>query len=358
MHSLARLLRCAAPILPALLLALPAPPAAAQATEYRLSDAGEWEAVDAPEPGSDEAIIADARRRLADEDPASAKEILDAWIERNEASDSPWLPEAYLLRGDAILAMDREFDALYDYEAVIRQFPESEAFLEALDRELEIAIRYANGLRIRLLGIRVEDAGELAVELLIRVQERAPRSAAAERAAIELADYYYRTRDMELAQEAYDLYIANYPQGEHLVRALKRRIFANIALFKGPRYDASHLIDAREQIRAFSNAYPAEAEQAGLDDALLARIDESEAAQLLETATWRLGQGDGAGARFLLRRLVRKHPRSLAASRALQILRSRGWLEDDPVVSEAIGDEPAGDGAAPSEEQEAEERGS
>jgi hypothetical protein len=132
------------------------------------------------------------------------------------------------------------------------------------------------------------------------------------------------------------------------VRALERRIFANIALFKGPQYDASHLIDAREQIRSFASAFPAEAEESGLNDALLARIDESEAAQMLETSNWYLRRGDGASARFVLERLVRKHPRSLAASRALQILRTRGWME--ATTTSALSDDAGGEGAREEDE--------
>lgn len=304
--------------------------ASAQTTEYTLTDDGEWVETRAPEPGTDEAVIAEARRLLADGAPGAAKGILDDWISEHETTANRWLPEAYRVRGDALLAMDREFKAMYDYEAVVREFPGSEEFMIALEREFEIALRYVNGLKIRVLGIRFENAENLGAEFLIRVQERAPGSALAERAAIELADYYYRKRRMELAREAYIVYIENFPQGPNLQRAMKRRIFTNIALFKGPQYDASSLIDAREQIRAFKNVFPVEAEQTGLDDAMQARIDESAAAQMLETANWYLRRVEPAAAKLVLKRLIRRHPRSLAASRAIQLMQEKGWLEEAP----------------------------
>jgi len=344
-------LRCLALGLATLTVLIASGSALGQKTEYTLSEDGEWQETRSPEPGTDEATIAEARRLLAEESPAAAKSVLDEWIEQNETTSNRFLPEAYRLRGDARLAMDREFNAMYDYEAVVREFPGSEEFLVALERELDIALRYINGLRIRIAGFRLENAEDLGVEFLIRVQERAPGSALAERAAIELADYYYRKREMDLAGQSYDLYIENFPQGPNLERAMKRRIFANIAVFKGPKYDASSLIDAREQIQAFSNVFPAEAEQTGIDDALLARIDESAAAQMLETAEWYLRRNEPAAARLVLKRLVRRHPRSLAASRSIQMMRDRGWLEALPDAAPST--EAVSEGSAEDQEGEA-----
>src|SRR5690606_32200410 len=119
----------------------------------------------------------------------------DGWLEEHEQSDSPLLAQAFLLRGDAVLASGNEYRALYDYERVIIDFPGSPEYARAVERELEIGIRYLHGLRRKLWGIRFAGATDVGEELLVRVQERMPGSALAERAGIELADFYYRTRD-------------------------------------------------------------------------------------------------------------------------------------------------------------------
>ncbi|MEC9372497.1 MAG: outer membrane protein assembly factor BamD [Planctomycetota bacterium] len=313
-----------------------AAPSNGQATTFRLGEGGDWEEVRAPELGGDEYIIASARRMLADGDARGAINTLDDWIETNETGDSRWLSTAYLTRADALLLLDREFKALYDYEALIREFPQSEEFLIALEREFEIALRYLDGLRIRVMGLRLEGGKDLGVELLIRIQERAPGSAIAEQAAISLADYYYRTGDWEMAAQQYEIYIVNFPQGPNLTQALERRILSNIARFEGPSHDASMLLDAKQQIRAFEGMFPAEAERTGLNEELVVRIDESMAAQELETAEWYLTRNHLASARFILRRLVASQPRTRAATRAIQILDERGWLIEEP--EEAAGE--------------------
>lgn len=334
-----------------------AAPSLGQSSAYRLREDRTWSVESTAQPGTDAWTIAEARRLLAEDRPDEARELLDDWIEANERTQNPLLAEAYLLRGDALVAIDREFRALYDYEAVAKGFRQSEQFPLAVRRELEIAKRYARGLKLRSMGFRWGDASDLVEEILIRVQERMPRSALAEEAAIELADFYYRRREMTLAREAYDLYLMNFPDGPNRTRAHSRRILTDVATFKGPAYSAAGLINARLQIRDFMSRYPAEADRIGVNEALIARIDESLAAQLLDTAEWYLQVKDEPSARFTLRRLVRDYPRTVAAERAERMLLDKGWLEaTDPRIDEgrenAASPEPVGAAADPDHEAE------
>lgn len=314
-------------------------PTSAQTSEFTLRPDGQWEQTRTPTPGSDEATIAEGRRLLADRRPGAARDLIQVWLKKNDPKSTGtniWIPDALLIRADSLVAMGLEFKSLYDYEAVIRRFPQSDAFVRAIEREMAIAEEYANGLKRRRFGIRIGDTSEIAAELFIRAQERMPGSVLAERAGIELADLYYRRREMDLAAEAYDLYLQNFPNGPNRTKAMQRRIYANIAGFKGPSYNAVGLIDAREQIRRFANEMPLEAARLGIDSALLARVDESLALQKLTTAKWHITRKEYPAARFVLRRLLKDHPQSGAASDALQIMIDRGWMTiDAPVTGSA-----------------------
>ena len=313
-----------------------APSIFAQSEDFRLDESRQWTGqTPPPEAGSDAALIRDARRLLAEDNPGAARDLLDPWIERTEREQNPYRAEALLLRGDALVALEREYKSLYDYEEIARAHRQSEQFPIAVERELDIALRYANGLKIRILGFRIGDANEVAVELFIRVQERLPRSQLAERAAIELADFYYREREMKQAYDAYDLYLRNFPSGPNVVHAKLRRIQSDIARFKGPRYNAAELINARTQVREFVDRYPAEAEASGTNDALIARLDESMGAQMLDTARWYVRTGDPSSARFTLRRLLRDFPSTLSAQRGESMLRENGWESDLPGMEPA-----------------------
>jgi len=308
------------PIPGALSDAQPPPP-----NEYRLDGSGTWQPTAAPEPGTDAAVIANARKALAEDRPAAAQSILDDWIDANKRGSSRLLPQAYFIRADAISAGGNEFQALYDYEAVIRNFPQSSEYPISVERELDIAVKYVNGLERKFLGYRIIDASDIGEELLIRCQERLPGSRVAERAGIELADFYYRSREMELASQAYELFVRNYPQSAYVSKALQRRIYANIASFKGPRYNGKPLVDAAVLIEQFRTKYPAKAAEAGLDEALLTRIDESGGQQMLVTANWYLTKNDLVSARYTLQRLLARFPRTGAATEAADIMNARAW---------------------------------
>jgi len=296
----------------------------------------------------DRAVLAQARRQLAENNPRGALNTIRPWIDANEFFDNPGLPEALLIRGDALTATGREWRALYDYERILREFPASEMFLLANEREYEIASRYLEGLRTRFLGMRIINAEDIGVELLIRIQERMPGSALAERAAIRLGDHFYDKREITLAADMYEIYLRNFPNGPNRIKAEKRRIYTSLARFKGPRYDASSLIDARLNIEDFVRRYPIEAQRTGINEGLLARIDESQAAQMLDTAEWYLQTRNYPAARLTMQRLILSHPLTFAAERARDFMHERGWEvpappteDEDPDRIEITGSQPA-----------------
>jgi outer membrane protein assembly factor BamD (BamD/ComL family) len=293
-----------------------------------------WTPAQKPAEGSEEATIANARRHLAEDRASDAEELMDDFIEARQRSSSPLLPQAYLIRGDARVAQNDEYDALYDYESIIRQFPGSPEFVTALEREMEIAVQYLNGRKRKFLGIRWLSGVSTGEELLIRIHERLPGSRLAERSMIELADFYYRTRDLESAAIVYELFNRNHPRSPYALRANQRQIFSNLGQYKGPAYDGTLLIDSEILIDRFKTQYPAQASAVGLDEALLARIDESQAQTMLDAANWYLTREDPVSARAMLRRLHRLHPQSAAGGEALDILMQRGWMEGATAAAE------------------------
>lgn len=298
----------------------------AQQTTFELDpERGTWVQSEAAEPGTDAWVIAETRRALAAGRAGEARTRISDWIKIHERTDNPWLPEAYMLRGDALVAIGKEYKALYDYERVALNYPQSEVFLPTLERELRVGRMYLNGLKRKFLFFRFEDASPIGIELLMRIQERSPGSQLAESAALDLADYFYRVRELELAAEMYGIFLVNYPRSQNREHAMLRQIYANVAQFKGPRYDASSLVEARALIGQFEDEYPDRAEQLGITDALIARLDESAAAQMLATSEWYLRRKDPVSARFTLRRLVIKHDGTVAAARGRDILEERGW---------------------------------
>ena len=325
--------RALVPLLAALAVLCMAGRATAQAERYELDSLDRWKKVADIDPASEEAQLLSARRALIDGEPARAERLASAFLERDPLSR--YRADALLLRGDAKRGQD-EYEALFDYEEICRRYPGSAVFIPALEREYEIAVTYAKGLRRRFFGMfRWVDASEDAEELLIRVQERLPGSELGETACMSLADYYFDKREMIMAAEASRIFIENYPRSARVSKARLRLIYAYLAGFRGPEYDASGLLEARAKLRSLQSLQPGLAQQVGAES-ILVRIEESEAAKFLSTAAWYLEVNDPISAELSIRRLVQRHPRSIATLEALRIVPSvvaklpKSILDDAP----------------------------
>ena len=297
-------------------------------TTYELNDRGEFVPVAEPDPATPEGQLMLIRRELVEGSASRAEDMADDWLE--DHAGHPLEPEAYLIRGDAKLARGRQYTALADYELIAGLYPGTEQYLIAIEREYEIAKLYINGLYRRwVFGLRILPADDIGVELLIRVQERLPGSALGEKASIAIGDYYFGKGDMELATEAYDLFLINYPESAQREWAVLRLIQASLARFKGPEFDPTGLTEAAQRLRQYKAEFPAAAERVGAD-ALLVRITESLASKDLETADWHDTRGLDYSAIVLYRRLIIDYPQTQAARAALARLEELGAPLVDP----------------------------
>lgn len=295
--------------------ALLAPTAHAQ-QQFKLDGRDQWTQPAEVDPASPQGILQQARVALASGEAKRAIALMDAWLERFPTS--PLRPEALLVRGDGKVALGDEYNALFDYEDIARRYPFSSAFVPALEREFDIAKAYAHGLKKKFFNtFRVVSADDDAQELLIRIQERLPGSALAEKAGMELADYYFRNRDMPLAADAYDLFAKNYPRSSQVDKARLRTIYAYYSGYKGPEFDGKGLAEAASKLRELQSMQPQLAKQVGAE-ALLLRIYQSEAEKLLSQANWYWSVGDTISTERVIRRLVKQYPRSAAALQAMR----------------------------------------
>jgi len=286
---------------------------------YELDSHDEWILEHSPEPGSLAGQLGQIRKLLAEGRANRALNLSERWIERNPNSEM--LDEAMMIKADALVALNDEYESLYEYEYIVRRWPSSPVFAQACAREFQIAVEYAHGKRRKLWGIRFANAEDEAEELFIRIQERMPGSQLAEMSGMELGDLYFRQRRMALAADMYAIFIKKYPKSPYLDMARRRLIYTNLATFKGPEFDVVGLIEAKIELLQLIASQPAEAERLGAS-ALLTRIEESQAEKLLSTAKWYLVVADPIGAELFIRRLVERYPETGSCVRALELIPS------------------------------------
>ncbi len=287
-------------------------------TEYRLEN-DQWQAQVVHDPASPLGQLQAIRQALAEERPEQAQRLADRWIDDNP--NHPQLPQAHLLRGDAYSAQRDYYQALFDYEVVLRQFPGSQEFNLALEREFEVARLFSMGVRRKLLGLRILTSYGEAEEIFIRIQERAPGSVIGEKASLELGEHYVRQGDMNNAATAFDMFLLNYPRSLRREFAMLRVIQANLAAFKGPGFDATGLLEAATRLRMYQNEFPAAAEKLGAQG-LRTRIEESLARKDFLAAQWYEVKDKLVSAAEGYRRVMRDYPRTASAQQALAALQA------------------------------------
>lgn len=294
-----------------------------------------WILTDSPKPGTPEAQLAAAAKLMAEGRYEDAERLAANWLTRNKRH--PLVAEAHLIHGDALFAQREYYQSLFDYEIVARDYYGTTAAIAANKKELEIATLFANGMLMKQWGMRIFSAKEEAEELLILVQERLPRSLLAETAAMELADMYYRGKQMKLANDMYLIFVENYPRSEHIDKAETRLIYTRLATYRGPAFDNSGLVDAREELKRLEFTRPKLAITVD-SKALITRIDESLGQKMLHTARWYIKINKPIAAEYTVRRLVRQYQNTAASIEALETLVPQLLPKLPPIILAEIDD--------------------
>ena len=250
---------------------------------------------------------------LAGRRSRAAKARIIPWIKANPtAADRDrglfLLAEAYNQTGDKIRAF-YHLDELMDY------YPESRLFYPALEKQFGIADRFLSGYKRRFLGIPFLTTDDEGVEILFRIQERAPGSPIAERSLLRTADHYYDASQFDLASDAYAAYARSYPRSPEVPRARLRQAFASLAQFRGLRFDATPVIDAKAQLEDIQAEYPEMAERENVAD-VLERIEGILAARVATTADFYKRTNEPRAEAYTLRYLVENFPDTDEAPRA------------------------------------------
>lgn len=242
------------------------------------------------------------------------------------------LAEVYFQSGNRILSF-------YHFDEVMDLYPESRLYPSALLRQYDIADAYLNGYKARFLYMPILDMEDQAIEILFRIQNRAPRSPIAEKALLRTADHYYATSQFDLAADAYGEYVKDFPRSPLGPRVRLRQAFSQMAQFRGTRFDATPALDARESL---SDLIVTQPELAGRESlpAVVRRIDEALARKLLVTAEWYAKTDHERGAIYLYRLLDKTYPDSADAAEARRRLAQmpESALEDpEPATRPVLG---------------------
>lgn len=298
---------------------------------------GRWQQVAAAAPETQpasEPALDRAEQLVSRKKDQAARKILVRWLKRNRSS--PLRDQALFLLAEAYYQYGDRIRSFYYLDELLDRHPESRLYYPALEKQYEIADGYLDGYKRRFLRIPMFRAEEEAVEMLYRIQGRAPGSTLAERSLLRTADYYYADGQFDLAADAYGAYARSYPRSPYVPRVRLRQAYSSYAQFRGVAFDVTPLLDSRAQLVDLAADYPDLAKEEGVPE-IIQRIDTDLARKIYHTADFYRRTREPKAAVYHYRFLIKTYPDSPEAGQAQQKLdKMPSWALNTP--------EPAGGG--------------
>ena len=307
-------------ILMVLLVAASGAHAQPQTWEHSRATGGEWSAVHkasaqtgattqtAPDPTLDrvEKLLAEKRNK-------EAKRLAIEWVLANRTH--PQRDRGLYLIAQSLYQYGNRLRAFYYLDELLDTYPDSAYYGAALEKQYQIADAYLNGYKRRFFGVPMFHAYDEGIEMLFRIQHRSPGSQLAERALLRTANFYYHDEQYDFAADTYGAYLRSYPRSPITPRVRLRQAYSMYAQFRGPRFDASPAIDAREQLRELIAQYEDLAKEENLPQ-LVERIDRTLAHKLYVTADFYRRTKEPVGAAYTYRYVAKAYPETEEARAA------------------------------------------
>ncbi len=310
---------------PAAPVAAPAIPAEASAAEQAIQEAKWAEAVKSAS-GDEANLYNQGRAEIADGHFADGAKSLLHLIDK--FPQSSLCEEAMWLRSAALLATGDHYATFEQLEELISHYAGSPHYREALVKEIKIAEAFLGGVHRKIWGMTSPFSAESeGLEILRKVYEHQPRGELAEGVVMRVADYYWANRDWPAAEDYYDKYCREFPNGPLVRRAELLRAKCTIESCRGPRYDTSGLQLALDRLNQFQKKYPEEARQENVA-ALIDGVRDMQAQGLYETAAQYQRAGKPQAAAHYAEKLRDQFPDSVWSERAAPMLAARPAKEE------------------------------
>jgi outer membrane assembly lipoprotein YfiO len=254
-----------------------------------------------------------AGQLVANNNNVAAKKVLVPWLKREQ--NSPLRDRALYLLGLANYQYGDRIRSFYNFDELMDKHPDSKYFYPALERQYAIADAFLTGYKRRFIGLALLSAEDEAVEMLFRIQQRSPGSPLAEKALKRTGDYYYADAQYDLAADAYQAFIDRYRRSPEIPQVRLRKAFAELAQFRGTRFDPTPVINARTSLEELAIDYPALAQQENVG-AVIDRIDAALARKVYQNAQFYERTNEPRAAAYNYQYLIKNYPRSAEAQRA------------------------------------------
>jgi outer membrane protein assembly factor BamD (BamD/ComL family) len=288
----------------------------ARADDYEWSG-GKWTSSGDPDSGVPAellAIRAHVEAGRASQAVKAVKKLLKTDVDEAVAE------EAMLLAGQAELNRGHYYQAFEWFERQVTDYPSGAYFERGLHRQFQVGEAFLAGKKRIVLGFMRLPARDEGLKILGRIPEHAPGTLIAEEALLRVGEYYFDRAEYAEAVAAYDAHLKLFPKSERARESMFRAARATLALYRGPEYDDTPLLDAEQRYLEIIANYAQAARQANVPRTL-ENIRAARARKTFATAEFYVRTHRPQAAVFYGRRVVSAYPRTEWADRARQLLK-------------------------------------
>ncbi len=238
--------------------------------------AGKWEKVPKPEPGTPQGDYQIAEALYRAEDYPKAERAFEEVADKHK-KDPEIHEKALFMRAESQFQQGHYTGARDSYGELLKTYPGSPHLSAAVQRLFVIADGWLDDARAdvrrghtssfphRFFQFDPEhkplfDIDGHAIKELSNIRERDPNGPLADDTLMMTAGYHYSMGDYRDADTYYDQLIHNYPRSEYQPQAHVLSAEAKLQAYKGASYEGRQLEEAKRILQAALNQYPNELE--------------------------------------------------------------------------------------------------
>jgi tetratricopeptide (TPR) repeat protein len=219
------------------------------------------------------------------------------------------------IEAEMLFCEDKFVRAIWAYDRLLVEYPESELYEAALDREFAIGTAFLAGRKKRVLKIfKIRGYAE-GVKIMEKISDRAGDAPIGIKASVAIAQSYERRGRFNDAYHKWSEISSQWPTGRTGKEALLGMARCKHAAYKGPKYNAYDLISAKSYYENYRSRYPKDAGEINVDGRLK-RIDEQQAYKQFSIGEYYRKTGNKESADFYYQMVVDNWPMSTAAKMA------------------------------------------
>ncbi len=226
------------------------------------------------------------------------------------------------MKAEMLFCAGKFTKAVWSYDKFLEDFPTSNFYEAALDREFGIATAFLGGQKKRVLGVFMMSRYAEGVKIMEKITDRAGSAPIGKKAAVAVAEHYEKRGNFADAYQKWSEISSRWPTGQIGKDALLSMARCKHATYKGPKYNSSHLVSAKSYYENYKLRYPEDAKEINADK-ILKQIDEQMAYKEFTVGKYYQKTANDQSANLYYQLVMDDWPGSTAAEMAKEAMKEK-----------------------------------